>query len=53
MPNGTSKPFEIPEEAIPVNDEYDQTGERLYNVTIQRGPVFGIIVTRRSTGTVV
>lgn len=52
MPNGTSKPFEIPEEAIPVNDK-NQTGERLYNVTIQRGPVFGIIVTRRSTGTVV
>lgn len=52
MPNGTAKPFEIPEEAIPVNDEY-QAGERLYNVTIQRGPVFGIIVTRRSTGTVV
>ena len=52
MPNVTTKPYEIPEEALPV-DTRQQPGERIYNVSIQREPVFGVVVTRISTGTVV
>ncbi|XP_062576597.1 sucrase-isomaltase, intestinal-like [Saccostrea cucullata] len=52
MPHVKPKPYEIPEEALPL-DTTNQSGQRLYNVTIQHKPIFGIVVTRISTGAVV
>ena len=47
--------FEIPEEALNITSPEMTTGNdsRVYNVTFQDSPVFGVVVTRRSTGAVV